>query len=63
MPSLSHTSDQSAGETWSPYHWCTSSCRTTGAERTYSVLPSVSIVWVSMALCESVSTMPSVLNG
>ena len=63
MPSLSHTSLQSAGETWSPYHWCTSSCTTTGAERTYSVLPIVIIVWVSIALCESVSTMPSELNG
>ncbi len=25
MPSFIHTSRQSAGVTWSPYHWCASS--------------------------------------
>ena len=30
MPSFIHTSRQSEGVTWSPYHWCAISCTTTG---------------------------------
>ena len=63
MPSLSQTSRQSAGDTWSPYHWCTSSWAITCGDRTYSLLPRVTIVWVSIALIESVTTRPRESKG
>src|SRR6476620_12245548 len=63
MPSFIHTSRQSFGDTESPYHWWMLSWVMTGADNVYSLLPSVSIVWVSIALFMSTTTRPSESNG
>ena len=34
MPSFIQTSRQSVGLVWSPYHWCTNSCTSTGFDST-----------------------------